>query len=61
YRKSADNEDEDAMYELGNCYEKGLGVKADAAQARKWYRLAAGLGQSAAAERLRAMEDQSTL
>jgi hypothetical protein len=42
----------DAMFDMGNCYQFGLGVSKDASAAEKWYGKAARLGNSLAAESL---------
>ena len=44
YRKAADQNDLDAQYKLGVCYEKGEGVGKDLKEAAKWYRKAAEKG-----------------
>jgi len=44
YRKSAEQNDLDAQYKLGLCYDKGEGVKQDHAEAVKWYQKAADRG-----------------
>lgn len=44
YRKAADNGHMYAQYNLGWCYEKGLGVAALPVEAAKWYRKAAEQG-----------------
>ena len=36
YRKAAEGGDEEAMYWLGQCYELGIGVEADAKEAAYW-------------------------
>ena len=47
YRKSADQGYQFAQYNLGFCYEKGLGVSAQLVEASKWYRKAAEQGHAA--------------
>ena len=42
YRKAAEQNHPQALYELGVCYTKGAGVARDAVEAVKWYRKAAG-------------------
>ncbi len=42
----------DGMINYGVCLERGLGVRADAARARRWYAKAAALGDAYAAELL---------
>jgi len=44
----AERGDPVAMFELGLCYEKGLGVLQDHAQAAQWYRKAADAGYAGA-------------
>jgi len=44
YRKAADQDDLDAQYKLGVCYENGKGVSPDCKEAVKWYRKAAENG-----------------
>ena len=50
-RKSAEQGDAKAQYQLGLCYAKGEGVKADAEKAVYWYQKAAEQG-NATAQRL---------
>jgi hypothetical protein len=40
FRRSADQHNAMAEYDLGYCYERGLGVSADPGEALKWYRRA---------------------
>jgi TPR repeat protein len=44
YRKAADVGNHDAMFWIGNFYEKGLGVTQDYSQAMAWYRKSADAG-----------------
>ena len=44
FRKAAEQGNAGAMYELGNCYEWGIGVTQDQGQADAWYRKAAENG-----------------
>ena len=44
-----------AQYQLGKCYEYGIGVLTDKREAMRWYRLAADQGQSDANNRLKSM------
>ena len=48
YRKAAEQGKAIAQYNLGYCYEKGLGVVKDPTEAVKWYRKAAEQGDAAA-------------
>ena len=48
YRKAAEQGKAIAQYNLGYCYEKGLGVGKDPTEAVKWYRKAAEQGDAAA-------------
>jgi len=52
YRKSADQGDAAAQYELGTMYENGHGVPKDYAEAMKWYRKAADQGNAGAQYKL---------
>jgi len=54
-RKSAEAGDVDAMRVLGMIYQNGIGVAADQAEAVKWFKKAASLGDKAAIERLNAL------
>jgi len=42
FREAAEKHDPQAEYDLGYCYERGLGVKLDQGSALKWFRQAAG-------------------
>ncbi|KAG0221303.1 hypothetical protein BGW41_006953 [Actinomortierella wolfii] len=53
FRKSAEDGDPAAQYNLGLVYEKGLGVPKDIDQAVAWYRRAAAQNHENAEERLR--------
>lgn len=46
WRKAANQGDYEAMREIGNCYEDGLGVAKDHKTALQWYKKAADLGDS---------------
>ena len=50
YRKAADLGDALGMYNLGVCYYNGTGVTKDEAEAVKWWRKAADLGNAEAKE-----------
>ena len=52
-RAAAERGQPHAQYQLGTRYEKGIGVEADAAQARQWYEKAASNGDEFALQRLR--------
>ena len=54
-RISADPRDAAAMTLIGEIYHDGIAVKQDFAEAARWYRLAAGLGDAAAAFQLGVM------
>jgi TPR repeat protein len=49
YKTAADRKDTSAMRSIANLYEKGLGVIKDPAEAIRWFRKAADLGDSFAA------------
>jgi TPR repeat protein len=62
YRKAAAQNDVDAQYYLGWCYEKGCGVAIDKNEAMVWYQQAASQGYAKAehaCERLAAEVGQS--
>jgi TPR repeat protein len=42
-----------AMYNIGVCFETGVGVATDREEALRWFSKAAGLGNAAAIERMR--------
>ena len=44
YAKAVENQDIDAQYDLGLCYDNGEGVEKDEVEAVKWYRKAAEQG-----------------
>ncbi len=44
YRAAAERGDAQAQFQLGQCYEKGLGVEIDSAAAVQWYTKAADQG-----------------
>lgn len=46
YRAAAIQGDGQAQYNLGRCYENGLGVEQDSAEARKWYERSARHGNA---------------
>ena len=50
YRKAAEQGDADAMLELGELFDEGLGVPQDPAEAIQWYSAAANQGASANAK-----------
>ncbi|TAL31156.1 MAG: AAA family ATPase [Alphaproteobacteria bacterium] len=52
YRRAADQGHSDAQFNLGRCYETGVGVKKNLADAVMWYRMAAGKGHAAAQNNL---------
>ena len=52
YRAAAERGDADAQYNLGLCYAKGNGVKADMVEAVNWYRKAARQGHQDAKKAL---------
>src|SRR6266403_6113941 len=51
-RPLAEQGDARAQYNLGVSYDQGWGVRQDAAEAVKWYRLSAGQGYSLAQQNL---------
>ena len=44
YKKSAETGNADAMYDLGLCYHKGMGVDKDGTKAVEWFKKAAEAG-----------------
>lgn len=52
YSRAADAGSDEAQYNLGYCYEEGLGVFRSPAKAVKWYRRSAGLGNAKAQNNL---------
>ena len=46
FRAAAEKGDAAAQFQLGQCYEKGLGVETDSVQAVKWYTKAADQGNA---------------
>jgi TPR repeat protein len=54
-RKSADQDHPPAQFNLGVCYEQGLGVEPDMKRAMFWYNKAAEFGNPAAEEKLQAL------
>jgi TPR repeat protein/transglutaminase-like putative cysteine protease len=60
FRKSADEGNADALYDLGWVYEAGLGVPQDRQQAIEWYSKAAGRGQKQALNRLDALSERAS-
>lgn len=59
FRRAAVQDDADAQYDLGWCYESGLGVAEDRQQAIEWYSKAAAKGHAIALQRLRLSESRS--
>uniref|UniRef100_A0A8C3KBA9 DAP3 binding cell death enhancer 1 n=1 Tax=Calidris pygmaea TaxID=425635 RepID=A0A8C3KBA9_9CHAR len=51
-------EDAQSRYHVGVCYEKGLGVQQNLAEAMRHYRQAAAAGNGKARERLRVLEEE---
>ena len=49
---SARKDNKQALYSLGLCYEKGMGVEKDLTYARSYYEKAAALGHSGAQGKL---------
>ena len=43
----------ETQYEVGDCYENGLGVEKSRSEAKKWYKDAAEKGHAKAQERLK--------
>src|ERR1035438_3990603 len=58
YRKSADQGDALAQFDIGSMYRHGEGVPKDAAQAAAWYRKAADQGYAFAQSNLGVMYGQ---
>ena len=56
YTKAAQLGDDDAMYNLGEIYEKGNGVSRNIGKAKEWYKKAAALENVLAEERLSFMK-----
>lgn len=56
FRIAAENGHPKAKYQLGRCYEKGLGVARNIAEAKYWYREAEKQGDSEATAALRRLE-----
>jgi TPR repeat protein len=52
YFQDASGVNADAMFMLGMCYEKGLGIGRDVGVARVWYEKAVGAGSEEAVERI---------
>ena len=52
YRKAADKGDAKSQFNLGDCYDRGNGVKKDAGESAKWFRMAADQGFTEAQYRL---------
>ena len=52
YRLAADQRNPEALFNLGLCYGKGLGVEKDTKEAAHFYRLVAGQGYSQAQSNL---------
>lgn len=59
FRKSADAGNALAAYNLGYCYEHGIGVPTSAEQAALWYRRSATIASEPALRELAAMGEQS--
>ncbi|XP_069725764.1 death ligand signal enhancer [Phaenicophaeus curvirostris] len=55
---AAKNGDAQSRYHVGVCYEKGLGVQQNLAEAMKHYRQSAAAGNRSAQERLRVLEEE---
>ncbi|MBQ6780847.1 MAG: SEL1-like repeat protein [Treponema sp.] len=49
-KKSAEQGDAEALYQLGNCYQNGEGVEQDIKKAVEWWLKAADLGHEKASE-----------
>lgn len=52
YKKAAAKGKRDSMYQIGEMYEQGFGIKADAAEAKRWFQQAAVKGHELAKEKL---------
>lgn len=50
--KAANQDYDDAQYQLGLCYEKGQGVKQNPEKAREWYEKAAANGNNKAKQKI---------
>ena len=59
-RKSAEQGTAAAQLALGELYAEGLGIKQDAVQAYKWFKLAEMAGEERAATKLKAAETGMT-
>ena len=58
-RKAAETGYAEAQASLGFCYQKGLGVPADLAEAKRWYTRAASQGDANAQALLKELSAQS--
>ena len=56
-KNKAENGDPETQYCLGFCYENGIGVPEDKAEAVNWYRKAAEQGHKEAAEALKRLSE----
>jgi TPR repeat protein len=61
FRKAADQNDPDALYNLGWAYESGLGVPQDRQQAIEWYNKAAAKGRLHALRRMDGLSESNGL
>jgi hypothetical protein len=52
YKRSANQGLTDAVYSIGRCYERGIGVERDVDEARRWYERAAAKGDEDAIAKL---------
>ena len=61
FRKAADQNDPDALYNLGWAYESGLGVPQDRQRAIEWYNKAAAKGRLHALRRMDGLSESNGL
>ena len=52
YKLAAEQKHDKAQFNLGRCYEKGIGVIKDTEEAAKYYKFAADQGHDSAKEKL---------
>jgi TPR repeat protein len=59
FRKAAEMDYPPSQYNLGLCYEKGLGIPEDLDEAKRRYGLSAARGFEKAIERLRLLDERT--
>ena len=60
FHYDSSSKDAEALYNKGNCYYFGKGVKQDYAEAAKWYRKAAEQGHAGVRQRSREMQTRNS-